>query len=214
VSTGVIIKPHLLERSKAKQVQLESREYTYLSGSYDIRDTGSLSLVKKQFTGDISLTGSISIGHATGSSGGTFGGVEQLQSNNFFWSHSQWTGIFDTSSNQYLTSYTGSVMTPDGPISYEYHKHEEARYDGELSGSYFKITTGELNDENSFKYDNPVISKFRYNFVNANLDCTIVFGEYVPPSPTPTNTPTPTLTPTTTPPPDCNFDLTVTFISN
>lgn len=178
ISTGVIIKPHLLERSKIKQVRLSSKEYEHLSGSYRINDTGSLSRVKKQFVGDISLTGSLVVGSRSGSHGNTFG-----------------------SRDTYDTAYTPLVLTHTGSIPVQYYSHNEAKYNGELSGSYLKLSTGELNDENIYKYDRAGDVRFRLNFIDADANCDIVWGEYIPPTPTPTPTPTQTVTATTTPTP-------------
>ena len=195
VSTGVIIKPHLLERSKVKQVQVNS-------------------------VGDLTLAGSIQIGETSGSHGSTFeiGGGEKD------------------------TAYSSSAMTPFGPALLSYHTHNEAKYDGELSGSQITLSTGELNDENPFKYINPNTSFFKVsiatncsgsvvasnintpvdqevceaevtvediNTEDSELNC---FGAQVTasdinfalPTPTPTATPTPTptgepVTPTPTP---------------
>jgi hypothetical protein len=159
-STGIIIKPHLLERSKAKQVETITERHNEFSAS-------------------------IEVGIRSGSHGDAF-------------------GARDT----YLTSYTSSLMTSGGLADSQQYLHEEPKFNGELSGSYLEISTGELNDENLFKYDDPVISSFSYNFIDASIDCEIRFDEYTPPPPTPTPTPTPTITPTPTPAPDCNFTLT------
>lgn len=169
-NTGIIVKPHLLERSKAKQVKPTTERHNEFSAS-------------------------IAIGTYSGSSGDSFG-----------------------SRDTYSTNYTASRMTSGGLADSSQYLHEEAKFNGELSGSYLSISTGELNDENVFKYDDPIISKFSYNFVDANIDCEIIFGEYTPPLPTPTGTPTPTQTPTNTPTPtptvssDCSFTVTNTVI--
>lgn len=162
INTGIIIKPHVLERAKIKQV-------------------------RSTFERHNEFTGSILIGQNTGSHGASFGGTDT-----------------------YSTSYTASLQTSGGLATSDRYLHEEPKYNGELSGSYFRVSNGELNDENVFKYDDPVISRFRYNFIDANRDCEIVFGEYVPPSPTPTITPTNTPTPTPTATSDCSFTINVT----
>lgn len=132
-STGIIIKPHLLERSKVPQVRATLERHNNLSAS-------------------------IEVGNIAGSSGDTFGGQDQ-----------------------YTSSYISQEMSPDGLTPSEYHNHETAKYDGEFSGSYLRISTGELNDENTFKYDSSVPLTFSYNFIDADLDCNIIFGEWQPP---------------------------------
>lgn len=154
-NTGIIIKPHLLERSKAKQVQPTFEQHNEFSGS-------------------------ILVSSITGSDGNTFGGQ-----------------------NQYTASYLDTRMTSGGLASYTLHNQEQARYDGEFSGSYLELTNGELNDENRYKYDKVGNVQFKLNFINANADCEVIWGEYTPPSPTPTATPSFTPTPSL----DCNFTM-------
>jgi hypothetical protein len=155
INTGIIIKPHVLNRSKIKQVQATSNQ----------PKTG----VSSNYGDNMQITGSIEISQLTGSSGGSFGNIDLEQ-------------VIPLTA-----SYTESVMTPDGLRSKTYHDHEEARYDGELSGSHIK-NTGELNDENIFKYENPNVIQYKV----------IDFDDMLVP-PTPTPTPTATLTPTPTP---------------
>ena len=155
VNTGIIIKPHLLERSKAKQVKATFEQHNEYSAS-------------------------IEVGSYSGSSGDTFGGRDQ-----------------------YSTSYTASLITSGGYATYSGYLHEEPKYNGEFSGSFIRLSSGELNDENTFKYDEGSTVRFKYNFVNAGADCLVTWGEYTPvPSPsvtpTATTTPTRTVTPTAT----------------
>lgn len=103
LNSGIIIKPHILDRSKAKQVEMTWSNESELSGSIDMIEV-------------------------TGSHGSSFG-----------------------STDQYSTSWVESVMTISGSKLYEYHNHEEPKYDGEFSGSYIEVTTGELNDWNDTK---------------------------------------------------------------
>jgi len=204
VSTGIIIKPHLLERSKVKQVQVKSSDREYLSGSYLKTDNQNFSLLKKQLVGDLTLTGSISIGTTSGS-------------------HGQ---VYEIGGGEKDTAYSSSAMTPFGPALLSYHTHNEAKYDGELSGSGIVLSTGELNDENPFKYTNPNTSFFKVGTTtncqapvivdNINVTPTPtatavcqgtvtaenINGTPSTPTPTPTAaTPTPTATETATPTP-------------
>lgn len=151
IATGIVIKPHLLERSKVKQVFPSGERHNEFSQSI--------------YTYTVS-----------GSSGDTFGGKPQSTDEDYFWSESKWTGVFDTGSNQYLTSYKSYYMTSGGLAESNYHNHETARYDGEFSGSYLKLTNGELNDENIYKYERSSTLTFNYNFIDGNLDCNVVWG--------------------------------------
>ena len=161
INTGIIIKPHVLNRSKIKQVQPSGNQ----------PKTG----VSSNYGDNMQITGSIEILQLTGSSGGSFGNISLEQ-------------VIPLTA-----SYTESVMTPDGLRSKTYHNHEEARYDGELSGSklFPVVKPGELNDENIFKYENPNVIQYKVIDFDDML---------VPPTPTPTPTVTVTMTPTPTVP--------------
>lgn len=132
IDTGIIIKPHLLERNKVKQVK----------GSFE----------QKQYTG------SIDTAFTTGSQGGAY------------------THRFDKEFEIPLTSsYTSSTITPDGIATYEYHLKERPRFDGELSGSYLKLTEpiGELNDENTWKYGNPATVSYKGALIEL-ISCPVI----------------------------------------
>lgn len=155
ISTGVIIKPHLLERNKQKQV-----EPTSVYPGYDS-------------SGFLNISGSINVGEYTGTHGGTF----------------------NSGSGEYTSSYVDTIIAPYGIDTTYSHNHEEAKFNGELSGSRILVSTGELNIQNTYKYDNPTNVTFKYTFFNI-LDPTPT------PSPTPfpaTATPTPTNAPSATP---------------
>ena len=159
-SAGIIIKPHLLERSKLKQVGTEVEFHNEFSTSIDVSSIES-------------------------SHGSSFG-----------------------SRDQYSASYTDTRMTSGGLATYNYHNHEEAKYDGEFSGSFIQLSSGELNDENTYKYDRVGNVRYKYNFVDADADCLVVWGEYTPPSPTPSPTSTPSPSPSNTPPPSITPSIT------
>lgn len=180
-STGIIVKPHLLERNKIKQV----------AATYE----------------DLTITGSLEVGTYSGSHGSSFGAKDE-----------------------YTTSYTESVVTPDGINYINRHLHEETKYDGEFSGSLIRpvFSPGELNDENTFKYDNPntVLYKieltydcgFVVDFIGAppafagkapNLcafELTATLGHKSTPAPTAAPTVAP-VTPTPAPVVACGFSL-------
>jgi len=175
LSTGIIIKPHLLERSKARQVK----------NTFELHNT---------------FTGSISIGTYSGSDGGAYGNIQKHKASDYEWSGSEWSGVFSDTSNQYRTSYTETVFVPTGVETIYRHNHEEAKYNGELSGSYLKLSDGELNRDNSYKYDEARGVRLKYNVIDANADCEITWGIYTPAVITsPTATPTPTSTPANSP---------------
>jgi|TARA_R100000030_G_scaffold100089_1_gene92375 hypothetical protein len=123
---GIIIKPHLLERNKAKEPVM-----TWTRPEY---------------------TGSIKVITMSGSNAGAyqnigFGSVATSTD----------SAVFNKESK---TAYSREVMTPLGirpkvinslsEILVE-KNFNEAKFDGELKNSYFRITNGELNDENPFK---------------------------------------------------------------
>lgn len=155
ISTGIVIKPHILERNKIKQVEVGS-------------------------AGDITLTGSIDSGSRSGSHAGSFG-----------------------STDQYSSAYSASIVTPDGLATYTYHNQEEAKYDGELSGSTITNSTGELNIVNTFKYDTSGNSTFKYLIIEESFNCDFAISgsQLSAPAPTPTPAPTPSPTPAPTPSP-------------
>ena len=111
--TGIIIKPHLLDRSKFKSPIVTWTRPEY-SGSID--------------------TAFIEGSHGT---------------------------AYRSGSGEYSTAYSASVMTPFGEVVKKwtpYHgapvysrSAEEAKFDGELTGSLITVSTGELNSDNPFK---------------------------------------------------------------
>ena len=136
-ATGIIVKPHLLERNKIKQVQ-------------------------GTFTNDI-ITGSIAVGYYSGSHGKSFG-----------------------SSVEKTTNYTSSYMTSGGLASKDDHLLEQAKYNGELSGSQITVSQTDFDPINPFKYAYSTGVKYKLGIIQ--------YEE--PPTPTPTGTPTQTPTPT------------------
>ena len=101
--TGIIIKPHLLSRSKAKSVTTTGTDVENLS------------------------TGSIDTAFIESTHGRTFG-----------------------SRDQYSAKYIETVQTPTGLSTTPYHNQQEAKYDGELSGSQITVTNGELTEDNTY----------------------------------------------------------------
>jgi hypothetical protein len=104
LTSGVVIKQHLLERNKYPQPQVEWEELDY--------------------------SGSIQTAFMSGSTGGTF--------------------------NQYNTTtfaqdWVETVYTPVG-VQYISQSSQYEFYNGELPGTEFVVTDGELNPDNEFKY--------------------------------------------------------------
>ena len=69
---------------------------------------------------------------------------------------------------QSRTSYNYYVQTPEGTRIKEDQLHDESKFDGEFSGSYLKVTDGELNKANKFKtltYDIIIYSASFYEFI-------------------------------------------------
>jgi len=104
LSSGIVIKQHILERNKYPQPQIEWEELDY--------------------------SGSIDTAFISGSTGGTF--------------------------NQYNTTTFSQnwIQTYDGPtgVSYISHSSQDEFYNGELPGTEFIVTNGELNPNNEFKF--------------------------------------------------------------
>lgn len=160
VSSGIIIRPHALERNKIKQVQPTTAHAIH--------------------------TGSISISAITSSHAGAYDFSDPALGD---------------------TNYLTEVMTPDGIAYKDDHAHQEAKFDGELSGSKIVITTADLPPINPFKYTDPNSVRYKVNTFEISA-CSIIFDTplydtCIPPTPTPTATPTPTVpgAPTVTPTP-------------
>lgn len=143
-STGIIVKPHILERNKQKQVQ-------------------------GTFTQNL-ITGSISIGEYSGSDGQSYEG-----------------------SLTKTTNYTSSYMTSGGLAFKDDHLKEQAKFNGELSGSRLQISQTDFLPVNPFKYAYSSGVSYKLNVETYEPDPTNT------PTPTPTTTPTLTATPTPTP---------------
>lgn len=122
--TGIVIKPHILQRSKAKSVLTTATEAENL------------------------LTGSIVTGSVSGSHGNTFG-----------------------SRDQYSTAYSQKVQTPFGIGTRTNHLQQEAKYDGELSGSQLTVTNGELTEDNPYLTVNYVTSVDNLQYISASINC-------------------------------------------
>lgn len=126
--TGIIIKPHILQRNKAKEVELSIQENLE--------------------------TGSIDTAFISGSSGRSFG-----------------------SRDQYRTVYAKRVQTPFGLGTSLYHAFEEAKYDGELSGSNIEVSNGELGENNPYTIRTPQSFEGIFNVWENSNDICILFSQ-------------------------------------
>lgn len=91
-----------------------------------------------------------------------------------------------SSKRKYTTNYSASITSPVGPIPRNV-TDEAPKFTGELSGSHLVVSTGELNDENTFKYANQPNVTFNITVFNLSLpippSCTLALvarydGEY------------------------------------
>jgi len=139
VDTGVVIKPHLLDRSKAKSVVVSLTQPEY--------------------------SGSISVGEYSGSSGGIFKG-SATGSNDINGNPIPVNieGEYDTAYTTVLTTPDGlKVKSYEGLSD---HNSEQAKYDGELQGSSIKLSDGELNKANTLKQIKYPTIKYNIRFLN------------------------------------------------
>ena len=96
-------------------------------------------------------------------------------------------------------SYNLEVMTPSGSTTYTYHNFENAKFDGEFSGSILTLTTQSLNPGNQFKAESGLNLLFDYDFFDSSFQCDFSVKTFIPVSVTPTVTPTISVTPSETP---------------
>jgi hypothetical protein len=126
LTSGVVIKQHLLERNKYPQPQVDNTQfqninvYSSSAGLYEVSNYGE----------DLTYSGSIDTAFMSGSTGGTF--------------------------NQYNTTAFAQdwIQTYEGPTgtSYISQSSQYEFYNGELPGTEYVVTDGELNPDNDFKY--------------------------------------------------------------
>lgn len=135
VNTGIVIKPHLLDRSKIKQPEAKwsnqtSPAFTHTTTELDY--TGSF------YTTNFSVDGEVDTAFITGSTG---------------------LGSIDSASY----SYTETYANPSGGYqTLTRNNQDEAAYTGELSGSTIITTTGDLTVGNTFRKLEPELFSFKY----------------------------------------------------
>jgi hypothetical protein len=126
LTSGVVIKQHILERNKYPQPQIDTLQfqniniYSSSAGLYEVSNYGE----------DLTYTGSIQTAFMSGSTGGTFNNFNNI---NF--------------TQSWIQNYDG----PTG-ISYISHSTQDEFYNGELPGTELVVTNGELNLDSEFKY--------------------------------------------------------------
>ena len=126
LTTGVVIKQHLLERNKYPQPQVYDTQYQNLNVY-----SSSLGLSSSfNYGEDLTYEGTIDTAFMSGSTGGTF--------NNF-------------NNINFTQSWIETVNTPVG-VQYISQSSQYEFYNGELPGTEFVVTDGELNLNNDFKY--------------------------------------------------------------
>ena len=130
--TGIIIKPHLLDRSKFK-----SPVMTWTRPEY---------------------SGSINTAFISGSHGSTYKSVGFGASGSLFKQESstRYRELVKTPSGSKYKKWSTRLQAPGG---YDYielnpvydRMQDQAKFDGELSGSHIQVTNGELNEDNPYK---------------------------------------------------------------
>jgi hypothetical protein len=146
--SGIVIKPHLLERNKYPQPLMDWENVTY-SGSIQ-----SIQLWDPTIE-DTYISSSL-IESFAGSTGGTFN-----EFNNINFSQSWYeTTVGPTGSTQLL------------------HNDQSEFYDGELPGTVIDPTNGELNEANPFKYPSNTSSEYDIIFYNSSWTTLNDFLDY------------------------------------
>lgn len=156
LSTGVVIKQHLLERNKYPTPQATTRTpiATQGSGSSDITWNSPFTFQ------DLLISGAgIQMYTVTGSNAGSFPNLEGRTS-----------GVILPSDYSFaLTqSWSGSNTGLSGSIPFIQSSQEEF-YTGELSGSVILVTDGDLNGSNPFLNPSTVALAYTASYYNTNI---------------------------------------------
>jgi len=148
VTTGVVIKQHILERNKYPVPQVNTYTTTSFYGSGSASNTSWDTPFVYQ---DLIITGSsIQMYEIEGGTGGTMPNLFGLTS-------SEYTGNNVINITQ---SWDGTNLTPVGAVPFIESTQAEF-YNGELSGSYIQVENGELNEDNPYKVASTIL--LRYN---------------------------------------------------
>jgi hypothetical protein len=148
LSTGVVIKQHLLERNKQRPAQVEISQHDYSGSVYSQQ-------MWDPVTEDTYISHS-RISKINGGAGGVFNYINVYSSS-----------ILNTVSPQITQSWTYGVSGPAGGFILTQSSQDEF-YNGELSGSKILATNGNLNLDNP--YLEPSTTEHTYNIVK-------VFGD-------------------------------------
>jgi len=125
LTSGVVIKQHILERNKYPQPQVYDRQYQNLN----ITSSGVGLSSSFNYGEDLTYTGSIETAFISGSTGGVFNPYNVT-----------------TFAQDWIQDYTSSIG-----VSYISHSSQDEFYNGELPGTEFTVVDGELNPDNEFK---------------------------------------------------------------
>ena len=136
VTTGISIKPHILNRSKIKQPEVkwsnQSSPAFFTHTETDLDFTGSY------YSTNFSIDGEIDTAFITGSTG---------------------LGLIDSASY----SYTETYANPSGGYqTLTKNYHDQSAYTGELSGSIIQASNGDLTAGNTFRKLEPEQFSFKY----------------------------------------------------
>jgi hypothetical protein len=147
LTTGIVIKQHILERNKYPVPQVSTYTTTSFYGS---GSTPNISWDTPFVFQNIEITGSpIQMYEITGSTGGTMPDLFGLTS-------SQYTGNGVVNITQ---SWTGSTPSLLGPVVFTDSTQAEF-FNGELSGSVIEVENGELNPLNPYKEPSTILLSY------------------------------------------------------
>lgn len=156
LSTGVVIKQHLLERNKYPTPQATTRTPIATQGS----GSGNITWNSPFTFQDLLISGAgIQMYTVTGSNGGSFPNLEGRTS-----------GVILPSNYSFAVtqSWSGSNVGPSGSIPFVRSTQEEF-YSGELSGSVILVTDGDLNGSNPFLNPSTVALAYTASYYNTSI---------------------------------------------
>ena len=156
LSTGVVIKQHLLERNKYPTPQATTRTpiATQGSGSNNITWNSPFTFQDLQISG-----AGIQMYTVTGSNAGSFPDLKGATSG----------VILPSNYNFSVTqSWSGSNVGPSGSIPFIQSSQVEF-YNGELSGSSLTVTDGDLNGSNPFLNANTTALAYTASYYNTTV---------------------------------------------
>ena len=156
LSTGVVIKQHLLERNKYPTPQMATRTPIATQGS----GSGNITWNSPFTFQDLLISGAgIQMYTVTGSNAGSFPNLEGRTS-----------GVILPSNYSFAVtqSWGGANISPSGSIPFVRSTQEEF-YSGELSGSVILVTDGDLNGSNPFLNPSTVALAYTASYYNTSI---------------------------------------------